>query len=183
MKANSYLTIYKKEKRVKTPPSAQVCRRKPNCTKWAITTVLDPNDVQILKAIDHDHPPLLEQVEDLRHCIELKRAAENEPVAGPPQITQRDLESVPLGVLPFLPLRESLKRNINKRHQRKFLSNPKSLSDLHALPQEFRIITSGEQFLKFDSFDDHDNDDEDDFDQIIILSSKSHLWKLSCSAT
>ncbi|KAJ4429147.1 hypothetical protein ANN_26150 [Periplaneta americana] len=151
-------------------------QRKPNCTKRVITTVPEANDAQVLKAID---PPSLEEVEDLR----LKRAAENEPVEGPAQIFQCELEDVPSGMLPFLPLRESLKRNMNKRRQRKLPSHPKSLSDLHALPQEFRITTSGEQFLMFDSFDDHDNDDEDDFYRIIILTSKSHLRKLSCSAT
>ncbi|KAJ4433015.1 hypothetical protein ANN_15272 [Periplaneta americana] len=87
----------------------------------------------------------------------LKRAAENKPVRDPAQIIQRELESALPGMLPFLPLYESLKRHTNKRRQKKFPSNPKSLSDLHALPQEFRILTSGEQFLMFDSFDDHDN--------------------------
>ncbi|KAJ4444595.1 hypothetical protein ANN_06391 [Periplaneta americana] len=133
---------------------------------------------EILKAVDHDHPPSLEEVEALRRCIRLKRAAENEPVAGPAQIIQRELERAPSGVFLFLPLRELLRRNINEGCQRKFISNPKSLSALHGLPQEFRITTSGKQFLMFDSFDD-----EDHFDRIIMLPSKSHLRKLSCSAT
>ncbi|KAJ4446089.1 hypothetical protein ANN_12781 [Periplaneta americana] len=65
-------------------------RRKPNCMKHAITTALDANVVQVLKAVDHDHPPSLEEVEALRRCIRLKRAAENEPVPGPAQIIQSD---------------------------------------------------------------------------------------------
>lgn len=160
-----------------------VCRRKPNCTKRAISTAPNANTVHVSKAVDHDHPPSQEEVEALRRCIALKRAAENEPVAGPSQIIQRELEGVPSGVLPFLPLRESLKRNMNKRRQKKFLINPKSLADLQALPQEVRVTTTGEQFLIFDSYDDHDSDDEDDFDRIIVFSSKSHLKLLSRSAT
>ncbi|KAJ4442770.1 hypothetical protein ANN_04362 [Periplaneta americana] len=66
------------------------------------TTTPDANDVQILKAVDHDHPPLLEEVESLRRCIRLKRSAENEPVAGLAQIIQLELEGVRSGVLPFL---------------------------------------------------------------------------------
>ncbi|KAJ4432157.1 hypothetical protein ANN_20773, partial [Periplaneta americana] len=76
---------------------------------------------------------------NLRRCIRPKRAAENDPVAGPAQIIQREPEGVPSEVLPLLPLRESLRRNMNKRRQRKIPSDSKSLSDLHALAQEFRI--------------------------------------------
>ncbi|KAJ4434842.1 hypothetical protein ANN_23413 [Periplaneta americana] len=83
-------------------------RRKPNCTKRAITTAPDAKDVQVLKAVDHDHPPSLEEVEALRRCISLKRAAGNEPVAGPAQIIQHDLEDVPSGVCLFLPLQRLL---------------------------------------------------------------------------
>ncbi|KAJ4437177.1 hypothetical protein ANN_17312 [Periplaneta americana] len=46
----------------------------------------------VLNAVDHNHPPSLEEVETLRHCIRLNRAVENDPVAGPAQIIQRELE-------------------------------------------------------------------------------------------
>ncbi|KAJ4451703.1 hypothetical protein ANN_03173 [Periplaneta americana] len=41
----------------------------------------------VLKAIDHDHPPLLEELEAIRCCIRLQRAAENEPDAGPGKLS------------------------------------------------------------------------------------------------
>ncbi|KAJ4426347.1 hypothetical protein ANN_27161 [Periplaneta americana] len=65
-------------------------RRNPNCTKRAIATAPDANNAQVLQPVDHDHPPSLEEVEDLRRCVRLKRTAENEPVAGPAQIIQQE---------------------------------------------------------------------------------------------
>ena len=75
----------------------------------------------------------------------MKRTAKNEPQAGTSQIIRRELEDVPEGVLSFLPLRESLKRTINKKRQRNFPPNPKSILDLERLPPD-------ERFLFLDTF-------------------------------
>ena len=87
------------------------------CTKRAITTALTDPTIHILKSNDHDHPPCHEEVEAVRRCVQLKRSAASEPLVALSQIIQRELERVPSGVLTYLLIQESLKRNINKRSQ------------------------------------------------------------------
>ncbi|KAJ4434907.1 hypothetical protein ANN_23478 [Periplaneta americana] len=79
------------------------------------TATPDANVVQVLKSLYHDHPPSLEEVEALRRCISRKRAAENEPVAGPAQIIQRKLEGVPSGVLPCRGAENEMARSREQR--------------------------------------------------------------------
>ncbi|KAJ4438617.1 hypothetical protein ANN_14564 [Periplaneta americana] len=117
--------------------------RKQNCTKGAITTAPDANDVglQVLKAVDHDHPPSLEEVEALRRCIRLKRAAENESVASPAQIIQPRWED-----------------DIEK--------DAKSLESVTGLVEQ-KTERSGEDFLTqpgllMDCSADYDDGDDDD---------------------
>ncbi|KAJ4436095.1 hypothetical protein ANN_18722 [Periplaneta americana] len=101
--------------------------------KRAITTVLDDNVVQVLKAANHDHPLSLEEVEALRRCIRLKRAAENESVAGPAQIIQRELEGVPSGAKPL-----DVVRRIREPQERKYQNLNVRLQNIASLYVDYK---------------------------------------------
>ncbi|PSN31746.1 hypothetical protein C0J52_24469 [Blattella germanica] len=155
-----------------------ICKKKPTCTKRATTTAPNGCNVQVLKSQEHEHPSSHEEVDALRRYVRLKRSADNEPTAAPAHIIQRELERVPSEVLPHLPLRESLKRTINRRRQQHLPANPKAIAELRAIPNEFRVTRSGESFLMYDTYDDHDSEDEDEYDRIIVYASKNHIRKL-----
>lgn len=86
----------------------------------------------------------------------------------------------------FLPERTTMKRTFNRRRGRDLPSNPKSISDLGEIPEEFRRTLGRKAFLIYDSYDDEESDDEDDEERrrqnrILVFASKDALVKLSRS--
>jgi len=85
-----------------------------------------------------------------------------------------------------------MKRTFNRRRQRHFPTNPKNLTELGDIPEEFKVTLGRKTFLCYDSYvdDEYDDDDDEDDDEvdrqrrekrILIFTTKSALKKLASS--
>jgi len=84
-----------------------------------------------------------------------------------------ELQQVPAGILAELPEFQNIKKAISRQRVNNMPSNPRSMSNSHALPIQFKQTIIGEQFLLYDSFEDIDY--QLTCGRIIIFATKDSL--------
>jgi len=121
-------TYYKHSENRNKTKTYWVCTLKPECRKYAQTT---NEPFEIWKFTNHEHAPSPpEKVNAKKTYADQKRKATEDPYAAPAQL----LRGVPKDDLPYLPLRKSMKRTLNKRRAQNYPSEPKSLLDAGHIP-------------------------------------------------
>jgi len=139
--------------------------------------------VEVLKHQIHpQHPPAPEEVIALKAYSAMKRKATEHPEAPPAQILRTELPNVPSPARLYLPERQTMKRTFNRRRQRAFPVNPKTLQDLDEIPDEFKLtMAKKKKFLCYDSYFDDEDDEARRKKRILLFASKSSLQALSAS--
>lgn len=99
---------------------------------------------------NHNHGPNQEECELEIFKYYLKRKAE-----GQPQILRTEMAGLSDGVLSQLPNPDNLKKSKRQVQRKNLLSNPKTLSDLGTLPNQYQKTNTGKKFLIYNSFDDN----------------------------
>lgn len=123
---------------------------------------------------NHNHGPNQEECELEIFKYYLKRKAKDQPQIPPAQILRTEMAGLSDGVLTQLSNPDNLKKSkrqvqrylffphlhvsiliLSILHTRKnLLSNPKTLSDLGTLPNQYQKTNTSENFLIYNSFDD-----------------------------
>ena len=129
------------------------CRRvrSRECRARAITNEPAPGQVIVLlkgpQESKHSHLPNREQVKAVALTAGLKRKATTDPGMPPAQI----LPKVSTGVLSQMPEREALTKAMQRARRKHLPPNPRALSQMAEVPQQFTRTLLGERFLIYDS--------------------------------
>ncbi|KAE9531217.1 hypothetical protein AGLY_010423 [Aphis glycines] len=119
---------------------------------------------------DHDHVANQEKCQSEIVKYSLKRKAEDQPQLPPAQILRTEMAGLSDGILSQLPNRDNLKK-------KNLPPNPKTLSDLGTLPDQYQKTLTGEKFLIYDSLDD----DSVSEDRVVVFSTRRNLELLAKS--
>jgi len=159
------------------------CRKKCECSARAITSNSGQNIIihKGPQSSIHNHAPNLEEVYALKVMTDIKRKASEHPEAPPAQILRTELQQVPAGILAELPERQNIRKAITRQRVNNMPSNPRSMNELHELPNQFKQTIAGDQFLLYDSFEDIDY--QLTCGRIIIFATKENLRILMNSPT
>ena len=144
------------------------CRllRRGTCTARAITS--DPSDggnIEVFKGPDgskHDHPPNREETTAEVIIERVKRKAVAHPADPPARILRAELQGVSADVLSQLPAQPALLRTMRRKRTDLTPANPKKLSQLRDIPDEYKSTLLGERFLLFDSGPPDESDESED---------------------
>lgn len=126
---------------------------------------------------EHSHPPNREEAEAEKIKLNLKRKAETQPDRPPTAMLREELAGVSAGTVAQLPERENLKQSIRRLRNKKTDRSPTSLSELVELPEKYRKMVNGDQFLIHDSRDHDGVVDE----RVLVFSTKKNLQLLAAS--
>lgn len=176
------------------------CRRvrSGECNARAITNdPLPEEELTVLRGpaeSQHSHPPNREECAAETVTQTLKRKAREHPELPPAHLLRTELQTVPTGVLSQLPEQEALKKAMRRERRKNLPPNPKKLSDLGELPDQYQRTLQGERFLIWDSGHD-DESDEDDYEEeeeqqeqvganrVLVFSTRRNLELLCQSST
>lgn len=113
----------------------------------AVISLLTTNNEHVILSQNHDHMHL----PDPEKYLELKlkenlKEKTNQSLDTPAQIIQRCIQEVPSTSPPHMPKKDAMRKLIQRVRNKHLPSIPKSIHDI-AIPAEFTITDSGEQFL------------------------------------
>jgi hypothetical protein len=165
---NGYLYLRSRRSKGRVYWDCRLLRGK-TCTARAVTS--DPEDggqLQLFKGPDeseHSHPPDREEVAAEVITSRLKRKAAENPAEPPARILRTELQGATDDVLSQLPAQPALLRTMRRTRSKHAPANPKKLSKLREIPDEYQRTVLGERFLLSDSGPPDEEDEDSDVEE------------------
>lgn len=194
LSVDGYMYIRSRKQRERIYWDCQKLRGK-ECTARAITNDPAPGEAFILikgpAESPHAHPPNVEQCRAETVVQKLKRKAADHPEQPPAMMLRTELAAVPMEVLSQLPQREALSKMVRRTRRQNLPPNPKSLNELHMLPDQYQRTLQGQRFLMYDSREEYEDEDEelhaDEQDEeaarVLVFATRRNIELLCESST
>ena len=141
------------------------CRRvrRGECRARAITDdPLDRTKITLIKRTEHQHPPDRDECAAEEVVETLKRKAATRPEVTPAELLRSEMSGLRSEVLSQLPEQEALTRTVRRVRRKHLPTNPRRVTELGPIPEEYQRTLGNERFLLFDSKPEGaDSEDED----------------------